>query len=205
MSGREPSKRAALLVDVALKTAVLVQLAVGVALRDQPQFDGKDFAARVLVYPVAILVVPAIWWAVGRRRPTEYPYALDILWTLPFLVDVTGNTLDLYEKADRWDALNHLLAWVFLVAGFAQLLVRLPLGRLEVACLAVGFGAASAIVWELAEYVGLRLLREGGYSGEYKATLADLTLALCGSVVAAVLTATLLWPARRRASRAAAR
>jgi hypothetical protein len=199
------TRRVALVLDLALKVAVLVQLAIGVALRDEAQFEGKDFAARVLVYPVAILVVPAVWWALGQRRPRDYPYALDILWTLPFVVDVTANTLNLYEKTERWDEVNHLLAWVFVVAGVAQVLSRLPLGRLEVACLAVGFGAVSAIVWELAEYLGLRLFREGGYAGEYKATLADLTLALCGSVLAAVLTATILWPTRRRSSRAAVR
>jgi hypothetical protein len=39
--------------------------------------------------------VPAIWAARGRRHP--YPFAVDMLFVLPFLIDTIGNALDLYD------------------------------------------------------------------------------------------------------------
>jgi hypothetical protein len=197
--------RLVLWTDVALKTALIGQLAVAVAWPDLPQFEGKAFAGRAIAYPIAVLLVPAIWWLLRRRRPIEFPYALDILWTLPFLIDVTGNTADLYDTIGWWDDANHFVNWGILVAAFGQLLIRLPLGRLEAAALGIGFGAVTALLWEFGEYLTFIRFNEEEFLTAYTDTLGDLALGLGGSVVAAVLTATVLWPVRSSASPAAAR
>jgi hypothetical protein len=145
--------RPAFWIDVALKVALIGQLAVAVAWPDLPQFEGKAFAGRAIVYPVAVLLVPAVWWLLRRRRPIQFPYALDILWTLPFLIDVSGNTADLYDTISWWDDANHFVNWGILVAAFGQLLIRLPVGRLEAVALAIGFGAVTALLWEFGEYL----------------------------------------------------
>jgi hypothetical protein len=197
--------RPALWIDVALKTALIGQLAVAVAWPDLPQFEGKAFAGRAIAYPIAVLLVPAIWWLLRRRRPVQFPYALDILWTLPFLIDVTGNTADLYDTIGWWDDANHFVNWGILVAAFGQLLIRLPIGRLEAAALAIGFGAVTALLWEFGEYLTFIRFNEDEFRTAYTDTLGDLALGLGGSVVAALLTATVLWPVRGSASPAAAR
>jgi hypothetical protein len=197
--------RPAFWIDVALKTALIGQLAVAVAWPDLPQFEGKAFAGRAIAYPIAVLLVPAIWWLLRRRRPIQFPYALDILWTLPFLIDVTGNTADLYDTIGWWDDANHFVNWGILVAAFGQLLIRLPLERLEAAGLAIGFGAVTALLWEFVEYLTFIRFNDEEFRTAYTDTLGDLALGLGGSVVAAVLTATVLWPVRSSASPAAAR
>jgi hypothetical protein len=197
--------RPAFWIDVALKTTLIGQLAVAVAWPDLPQFEGKAFTGRAIAYPIAVLLVPAIWWLLRRRRPIQFPYALDILWTLPFLIDVTGNTADLYDTIGWWDDANHFVNWGLLVAAFGQLLIRLPIGRLEAAALAIGFGAVTALLWELSEYLTFIRFHEEEFRTAYTDTLGDLALGLGGSVVAAVLTATVLWPVRSSASPAAAR
>jgi hypothetical protein len=197
--------RPALWIDVALKTALIGQLAVAVAWPDLPQFEGKAFAGRAIAYPIAVLLVPAIWWLLRRRRPVQFPYALDILWTLPFLIDVTGNTADLYDTIGWWDDANHFVNWGILVAAFGQLLIRLPIGRLEAAALAIGFGAVTALLWEFGEYLTFIRFNEDEFRTAYTDTLGDLALGLGGSVVAALVTATVLWPVRGSASPAAAR
>jgi hypothetical protein len=197
--------RPAFWIDVALKTALIGQLAVAVAWPDLPQFEGKAFAGRAIAYPIAVLLVPAIWWLLRRRRPIQFPYTLDILWTLPFLIDVTGNTADLYDTIGWWDDANHFVNWGILVAAFGQLLIRLPIGRLEAAALAIGFGAVTALLWEFSEYLTFIRFNEEEFRTAYTDTLGDLALGLGGSVVAAVLTATVLWPVRSSASPAAAR
>jgi len=200
-----PLPRLALWIDVALKAALVGLLLFALARQDLPQFHGKAIAGRAIAYPVAVMIVPVIWWTISRRRRIEYPYALDILWTLPFLIDVAGNAANLYDTIDWWDDLNHFVNWGILVAAFGQLLVRLPVRRLEAAGLAIGFGAVTAVLWEFGEYVTFIRNNENELRTAYTDTLGDLALGLSGSVVAAVVTVTLLWHVNPSVSRAAAR
>jgi hypothetical protein len=187
-------RRAALWLDVALKVALIGLLLFAVARPDLPQFEGKAMTGRALTYPLAALVVPVVWWFRGRGR-WDYPFALDILLVLPFLIDVVGNALDLYDRIDWWDDLNHFVNWAILVAAFGQLLLRLRVRRWEAFGLTVGFGCVTAVLWEFAEY--FTFIRDSPeLRTAYTDTLADLALGLAGSTLAAVLMVTLLWPRR---------
>jgi hypothetical protein len=189
--------RWALWVTITLKAALIGLLLFAVLFPDSPQFEGKAMGGRAIVYPIAVLIVPAAWWVLSRRRPLPYPYALDILWTLPFLIDTAGNAADLYDSVSWWDDLNHFVNWGILVLAFGQLLLLLPVGRLETGALCVGFGAVTAVLWEFAEYV--TFIRDSPEEATaYTDTLGDLALGLSGSIVAAVVTAWLLWPRRAR-------
>ena len=164
-----------------------------VVRRDLPQFQGKAVIGRALVYPAAAAVVPAVWVARGRRD--RYPYDVDILVVLPFLIDTAGNAADLYDTISWWDDLNHFVNWAILVCGFGRLLVRLPVGRLNAFALALGFGCVTAVLWELAEYLTFIRNNEHELRTAYTDTLGDLALGgIAGSTVAATLTATVLWP-----------
>jgi hypothetical protein len=169
-------------------------LAFALARPDLPQFEGKAMVARAASYPLAALLVPAVWWLVRRRRGrVAFPYVLDILVVLPFLIDVAGNAANLYDTISWWDDANHFVNWGILVAAFGQFLLRLPLNRLATASLAVGFGAVTAILWEFLEYVTF-IRNSPEVKTAYTDTLGDLALGLAGSVVAAVATVTILWP-----------
>jgi hypothetical protein len=182
--------------DVALKAALIGPLLFSVARPDLPQFEGKAMTGRALTYPLAALVVPVVWWFRGRGR-WEYPFALDILLVLPFLIDVVGNTLNLYDTIDWWDDANHFVNWAILVAAFGQLLLLLRVGRREAFGLAVGFGCVTAVLWEFAEYFTF-IRNSPELRAAYTDTLGDLRLGLAGSTLAAVVTVTLLWPDRAR-------
>ena len=95
--------RPALALDLALKGLLVGLLIFAVARQDLPQFAGKAMTGRAIAYPLAALIVPVAWWLVARRRPTSYPWALDILLVLPFLIDTAGNALNLYDTLDWWD------------------------------------------------------------------------------------------------------
>jgi hypothetical protein len=110
---------------------LIALLVFAVARQDLPQFAGKAVTARAIFYPIAALVVPVAWLFARRRRSVEYPYALDILIALPFLIDTAGNAANLYDAIDSWDDVNHFVNWAILVAGFSQLLLRLRLGTLN--------------------------------------------------------------------------
>ena len=190
-------------IDVALKAALVGLLVFAVARPDLPQFAGKAMTGRAIAYPLAALVVPAVWWALSRRRRVAYPWAIDILLVLPFLIDTAGNALNLYDTVGWWDDANHLGNWAILTAGFGQLLVRLPVGRWQAFGLAVGFGAVTAILWEFLEYYTF-IRHSSELRTAYTDTLGDLALGLTGSVFAALATVTFLWPSggRQRVARA---
>ena len=86
-------------------SATVAQLAVATFIPGLDQFEGKAFGARLLAYPLLMLVTPAVWWLTARRSspPPSPPWSAFALIMAPFLVDVTGNTLDLYDSIGWWD------------------------------------------------------------------------------------------------------
>jgi hypothetical protein len=174
-------------VDVAIKASLVGLLVFALARPDLPQFAGKAMWGRAIAYPVGVMIVPVAWWLSGRRPP--YPYAIDILLSLPFLIDVAGNAANLYDTIDWWDDLNHFVNWGLLSAAFGQFLIRLNIGRLEAVALTIGFGGVTAILWEFAEYITF-IRNSSELDTAYTDTLGDLALGLSGSVVAALVTAT---------------
>ena len=115
---------------------------------------------------------------------------VDTLFVLPFLIDTIGNALDLYDTIDWWDDANHFVNWALLSSSIGLALLRTRLAPLVVFGLVAGFGAATAILWELGEYFAF-IRNSPELATAYKDTLGDLTLGLSGSVVAALVIARL--------------
>jgi hypothetical protein len=180
--------------DLAVKLSLVILLAFG-AFSGLERFAGKAFGWRLVGYSIAALLVPAIWVARGRRQP--YPYAVDTLFVLPFLIDTAGNALDLYDTIDWWDDANHFVNWALLSGALAVALRRTRIGRIELFSIVVGFGAVTAILWEVGEYFAF-IRNSSELSTAYTDTLGDLALGLGGSTLAAVLT-TLSRGSERRA------
>jgi hypothetical protein len=178
--------------NMAVKVALVGLLLFAVLNQDMQQFQGKAMTGRALTYPIAIIIVPVVFWLLRRSGPgLGYPHLLDMLLALPFLIDTAGNALDLYDTIDWWDDANHFVNWAILCAAFGQLLLRFPYGRWTMAGLIVGFGSVSGVIWEIAEY--FTFVRGGPEEATaYTDTLGDLSLDLGGAVVAAWVTAWLL-------------
>jgi hypothetical protein len=178
--------------DLAVKLALVGLLLFAVLRPDLPQFQGKAMGGRALTYPLAAIVVPLGWWLWGRHKTHDYPYGLDVFLVSPFLIDVVGNALDLYDSIDWWDDFNHFLNWGLLVAACGQFLVRYPLDKLNTTALMIGFGGVTAILWEFGEY--FTFIRGGPEERTaYVDTLGDLAAGLAGSTLAALLTITFAW------------
>jgi hypothetical protein len=179
---------AALAVDLALKAALVGLLVFAAARQDLPQFHGKSMTGRAIGYPLAALIVPIGWWLISQRRKIPYPVAVDMLVVLPFVIDMAGNAANLYDRISWWDDANHFVNWAILVAGFAVLLSSTSLGRWPLFGLAVGFGAVTAILWELLEYVTF-VRHSPELNTAYTDTLGDLALGLAGATIAAAVVA----------------
>jgi glycopeptide antibiotics resistance protein len=192
--------RLLLVLDVLLKVALVAAIAYAASHTDLARFHDKAMGLRAVVYPMAALLIPAAWWLFGRGR-IAYPVAIDIAVVIPFLSDTLGNLFDLYDSITWFDDALHFLNWIPWVVAFGLALRYLPLGRLNVAALTVGFGAVTNILWEIGEYAAFITGNQQEMQGIYRDTVGDLALSLLGSVVGAVLVATVLWrlvPQRRR-------
>ncbi|UUY05754.1 hypothetical protein LRS13_09605 [Svornostia abyssi] len=107
----------------------------------------------------------------------------------PFLVDVTGNTLDLYDTVVWWDDANHLVNWALLSGGIGLLLTRSAIAPQWALAVAVtGIGATLAILWEIGEYYAF--IRNGTeLDTAYEDTLGDEALGTAGAFIAAMVVA----------------
>jgi hypothetical protein len=180
-------------VAIAIFVLTVAQLAVAAFVPGLEQFEGKGFGARLVGYPVMMLIVPGGFWVWARRqRPApETPWdAYAFIWA-PFLIDVTGNTLNLYDSVAWWDDANHFVNWFLLSAGIGLVLSRSSLTQpWALGWLTVGFGAILAIVWELGEW--FTFIRFGTeLATAYEDTLFDEVLGTLGATLAG------LWMALR--------
>lgn len=174
---------------VAVFLATVAQLLLGTVAGDLPQFAGKGFGARLVGYPLLMLVVPLAWLVRSHRQGTHGPPpgAAFTLVMAPFLVDVTGNTLDLYDRVAWWDDANHLVNWFLLNAGLGLLLRRRATGWV-LGLLVAGLGALLAVGWELGEWY--TFIRHGTeLTTAYEDTLGDEALGTLGAALAGALLA----------------
>jgi uncharacterized membrane protein YjdF len=168
-----------------LTTAQLLAAVLG---PDLPQFEGKAFGWRLATFAPGMLVVPAAWWLGNRGQDREPPYVAFALVMSPFLFDVTGNTLDLYDTVDVFDDVAHVVTWFLLCAGLGLIVARDLDRRWVVLTVVTGIGALLAIGYELAEWH--TFIRHGTNDDPpYEDTLGDLALGVLGALGAAVLVA----------------
>lgn len=174
------------------------QLAVAQYVPGIERFEGKAFGARLVAYPVMMLLVPALWLAWHRRRGSDRdgggvgaeapPYGAFTLVMAPFLVDVTGNSLDLYDAVVWWDDLNHFANWALLLTGLGLVLGRGVRPAWALVVLVTGLGAVLAIAWELGEW--WTFIRHGTeLATAYEDTLGDEALGTLGALVAGLVVA----------------
>jgi hypothetical protein len=189
-----PSARASLAVDLAVKVATVGLLAWAVFNPDLPQFQGKAFTGRAIAYPAALLVFPICWWLLGRRR-IPFPIAADILFGLPFLIDVVGNALNLYDTIDWWDDANHLVNWALHTSAVGLLLRYGQWTPPTRVALAFGYAVTSAVLWEFAEFVTF-VPNSPEAATAYADTLFDIFNGMIGGLIGAVV-ASRLPPLRR--------
>jgi hypothetical protein len=164
----------------------VAQLAVAEWVPGIERFADKAFGARLIAYPMLMLLTPAVWWLVRGRKGERPPHVAFALIMLPFLVDVTGNSLDLYDTVVWWDDFNHFVNWVFLCLGLGLVLVPMLRPKWVLVGLVTGLGCLLALGWELGEW--FTFIRHGTeLDTAYEDTLGDMALGTLGSLLAGFL------------------
>ena len=154
-----------------VKGALAATLLTGLLFPDIPGVAGKGWPERCVGYPLSALVVPVIWALRGRRD--RYPYLADALLVTPFVLDLSGNLVNLYDTFEQFDDILHFANWTFLVAALVLLVASQGLARWNLVLLGSGFGAMAIIAWEAVEWI----VQEMGTTGlqlTYDDTVGDL-------------------------------
>ncbi|TWD80147.1 hypothetical protein FB561_1219 [Kribbella amoyensis] len=171
---------------LAAKLALSALLLSALIWPDLSGIKGKASTARLVVYPLGAMVLPLWWWAYGRTRSKlhrGFPWAADLLMTLPWLVDLIGNRLNLFDTVTWWDDAMHFLLWGLLTAGVLLAFATPTLSRGLTTFAALGFGATAAVVWEVGEYYAF-IRHSAELQTAYTDTLGDLTLGTLGALLA---------------------
>ncbi len=165
--------------------ATVIALAVDAFLNsDTPRYQGKGMRLRALGYAGGMLAVPVAWRMRGRHDP--YPRALDLAVTLPLLVDAGGNAIGIYRRA-HVDDLIHFADGALVASVVGALATPRVRTSWEAAGVAAAAGTAAAGVWEIGEWIGLKLGAKG-MDLTYEDTMTDLLETTAGAVLGGVIT-----------------
>jgi hypothetical protein len=163
-----------------------ILILVALANPDLGGVKAKAGGSRAFAYPLAMMIVPAIWWLFYRARP--FPWLGDLLLCLPWFTDTLGNRLNLYDTLSWFDDWMHFMNTGLLAAAFILLTLPRDVRFARVLERGLAFGATAAIGWEVAEFFAF-ISRSTEREFAYADTLGDLALGLLGGTIASVLIA----------------
>ena len=166
---------------IAVKALIMFTTLTALAVPAMHEFTGQAMTGRVLVYAVAVLLIPVGWALSGRR---SYPLAADSFLMAPLLFDLAGNSLHLYARFDHYDKAAHLVGLAFSAMFAAALLRSYVDGRIALAAVAVAGGLFIGIAIELFEFVVFKHPQATGL-GAYQDVAGDLAMDMLGAVIAA--------------------
>jgi hypothetical protein len=186
----EPARRRMLqFVALGAEAVLFLLLLSALIWPDLSGIKGKASTVRLIVYPVGAMVLPLWWWAYGRTKSQlhdRFPWPADLLITLPWLIDLIGNRLNLFDTISWWDDAMHFILWGLLTAGVLIAFVPRDLSRGITTFVALGFGATAAVIWELGEYYAF-IRHSEELRTAYTDTLGDLCLGTLGAFLAALI------------------
>jgi hypothetical protein len=166
---------------LAVKALIMLTTVTALAVPAMHEFTGQAMTGRVLVYGVAVSLIPVGWAIRGRR---SYPLAADSFLMAPLLFDLAGNSLHLYARFDHYDKAAHLVGLTFSAMFAAALLRTYVDGRIALAAVAVAGGLLIGIAIEMFEFVVFKHPQATGL-GAYRDVIGDLSMDMLGAAIAA--------------------
>ena len=180
---RHPTPTLVRSMDVTAKAGLLILLAVALVYPDLGHVRGKAAGLRAITYPLLAFTVPVIWCLFWRKR-ASFPWAADLMVTIPCFTDTLGNRMNLYDSIIWFDDWMHFMNTGFLTAGVILLTLHRMASFAATIERGLAFGVTAAVAWEIAEYFAF-ISKSSERRGAYTDTLGDLALGSLGAIVAA--------------------
>ena len=109
----------------------------------------------------------------------------------PFVLDLLGNLVNLFDTVSWFDDALHFTNWIFLVSALVLLVAPTGLQRWTLILLGSGMGALAIVAWEALEWV-IQDMGTTGLQLTYDDTVGDLVLSTTGGILGAAVAASLI-------------
>lgn len=165
------------LLNVLLRLSIAFFLVEVLRNPDDPRFAGKALSVRNLVIVGGLSLLFPAFHFFGKKLPPSgrtYPVWFDNLYLSIFVLDMLGNSLDLYDSYEYFDLLPH-----FHGSGAMAVVLRslTPMSPLS----AAGLANMIHVALEIQEYYTDLLVGTRNVRGTYD-VLNDLAVGLAGTV-----------------------
>jgi hypothetical protein len=168
----------------AAKAAVVALATDAWVNSEAPRYSGKAMKVRAIGYVGGLVLVPVAWRL--RERPQPYPRELDLAVTLPLLIDAGGNAVGAYQRK-HVDDVVHFADGALVSSVVGALVTPRVKTSWEAAAIAALAGTAAAGIWEVAEWVAMKLGARG-MDLSYDDAMTDLAETAGGALLGAVVT-----------------
>lgn len=177
------------LVNIASRTAILAFTIDALLSAGDERFAGKALGPRNVGILLGLsMLFPILHWIYHRWE--RYPLWYDDLYLSIFWLDMSGNSLDLYNTVEWWDHVPH-----FHGPGALAMVLVGAFGLQGLA--AVGFSTMLHVLLEVQEYYGDVLLGTHNVKG-ITDSINDLAYGLAGVVVYGLVAKRWMYLRRRR-------
>ncbi len=95
-----------LILNFLIRAALIFFLVEVMLLPHDPRFEGKAIPARNLIVVGSLSMAFPVWWLLNKGRK-EYSFLADNTYLSIFLVDMAGNSLNLYDSIKYFDIIAH--------------------------------------------------------------------------------------------------
>ena len=185
-----------LAVNLLLRLAIVVMTVDALINAADPRFEGKALGPRNVGILLGFSLLFPLLQAV-REQWKRYPMWYDNLYLSIFALDMSGNSLNLYNSVEWWDHVPHFHG--------PGALAAVLMGAFGLRALAAAGLSTMLHVWlEVEEYYGDVLLHTHNVNG-IADSINDLAFGLLGVIVYTVIFANLQFFQRRQAPRKRAR
>jgi len=168
----------------AVKSTIIALAVDAFVNSDSPRFSGKAMKIRAIGYAGALLVVPVAWRIAGRDE--RYPRELDMLVSLPLLIDAGGNAVGIYQRKHVDDAV-HFANGALLAGVMGSLAEARTRTAWEASAFATAVGVGAAAMWEIFEWVAMKLGARG-MELTYDDTMEDMIETSAGALLGGLVT-----------------
>jgi hypothetical protein len=182
---REPS----VLMDVGLRTMILVFTVDALVNAGDPRFAGKALGPRNVGILLGLSMLFPILHFIYKRWK-RYPVWYDDLYLSIFWLDMAGNSLNLYNTVEWWDHIPHFHGPGALAMVLIGVFAMAPLA-------AAGFATMLHLLLEINEYYGDVLLGTHNVRG-IADSINDLAFGLAGVLVYTIIAKRSVFLRRRR-------
>lgn len=142
------------IVNIFIRLLLVFFLIEVMLVPDDPRFDGKAIPLRNLIVVGSLsMLFPLLWIFRGRKKDAGYPFLADNVYLSIFLVDMAGNSFNLYDGVRYFDVLAHFHGAGAFTAVMFMILRAKNFGLKKAVILAMLIGTAAHVSLEAQEYL----------------------------------------------------